>query len=468
MNGLDLLAGLGFGDASTRADWAALTTRSRGLAWRHLGRSDLPLGAAVETLRAAPGSPPRTGHAADWGDIWSGRSTMLDYNAVVCRDLRAGRPLLYDFTQTETAALDGGDTLFLPGSLVRGGIRETLPLLRWKGGGFVPHDRAEPLFLPLVKTRWNGTELPLLHLHRTRERAPVPIEYHSDLWARHRHRVTRILTTLVERAPDDRALAQVFSRAARRDGRVVRAPLVRDGRGFRMGDTWYGSAADVARTALLAVDAATATDDFDAVMRALPEAVPLAGVDVVALTYAVLGAHRPEGRPAGDGRPDVHVQWGALAMAGHPPGSKGYFARHAPKAAWMYDALVESLPWVSPVMFVIAPVAPFLLWAPDRDGADLAALEDLLARVRGRAAAVSAPARLAPEVRRTVAAWTADRPLSTALRDRLAWRSRLSAAPLPEAKLREPAGLAALSVAQACLTVDSLINAAAAAGKENR
>ncbi|MDX6742365.1 DUF6025 family protein [Actinocorallia sp. A-T 12471] len=467
--GLGLLARLGFGDAGSREEWEELAGRGRGLAWRHLGRSAAAVGDAVAALRATPGSPPRTGHAGDWGDVWGGRSRVLDYNAVVCRDLGAGRPLLYDFTQTETAALDGGDTLFLPGSLLRGGVRETLPLLRLVGGRFVPHDRTEPLFLPFVKTRREGGEVPLLRLHRERARPPVPVEYHSELWARHRARITEILTVLVESAPDGRALEQVFGRAVRRDGGVERAPLVRDGRGFRMGDTWYGSARDVADAALLAVAAATAGDAYDAVMRALPESVPLAGVDVVALTYAVLGAHRPDRAPAADGRPEVHVQWGALAMAGHPPGSKGYFFRRAQKAAWMYDVLVRALPWVSPIMFVIAPIAPFLLWAPERDTTDLDALEALLNRVGALAAAHPSPGRLAPEVRKAVAAWTADHPPSPDLRDRLAWRSRVARAPLPESGLCEPRGLAALSFAQSCLTVDSLITAAAgAAGKEDR
>ncbi|MBP2708454.1 hypothetical protein JOL79_32210 [Microbispora sp. RL4-1S] len=460
MSGWATLESLGLAGPETERDWARLDARESGMRWRHLGRSDVTMAELARALRAAPGRPPRTGHVGDWDDIWRGRSGILDYNAVVCRELGIGYPLLYDFTQTETAGLDGGDTLFLPGSLMRGGQREELRLLRWNGDRFVPHDRAEPLFLPYVQVRRDGGDMPLLRLHRENDRGPVPADHHSALWARHRRRIGEILVALVRRAPDDRALAQVFGRTVRRDGGVVRTPVVRERGGFRAGDLWYGSAEALVSAALAPVEAALARDGLGAVLREMPSSVPLASVDVVALSYALLGAHRPGRGPAGDGRPDVHIQWGALAMAGHPPGSKGYFARRAGKVGWMYDAAAAELPWVSPVMFVIAPVAPYFLWTPEREGDDLVAVEDLLRRVG--AAAASGPAHvaaLAPAVRELVAKWLTDWPPSGRLRTRFRWESRVAPDPLPESGLAEPAGFGELTMAQACLVVSCLVPA---------
>jgi uncharacterized protein DUF6025 len=453
------------------ADLDALAGRGTGLVWWHLARSALPMGELAGVLRAAPGCPPRTGHLADWRDIWAGRSRVLDYNAVICRLLETGYPLLYDFTQTETSALDRGDTLYLPGSVLPGGIRQELELQRWQDGRFVRHDRSQPLFLPYVQARMDGGALPLPALHR-RLAAELPppwaVEYHSALWARHRGRIRQILVTLAEQAPGDRQLGQVFDRVVHRDGRVQRVPAARDGTGFRAGTARYPSADALVTASLLPLDVALCEDGLHQVMAELPPSVPLASVDVMALSYALLGAHRAGRAPAGDGEPDVHVQWGALAMAGCPPGSHGYFARRVNKVRWMYDAVVRHLPWACPVAFVMAPVAPYFLWLPATDEQDLAALELLLRRVRaaiGGAGGLLSAAT--PRAGRVTGEWLAEGRLSASLRRRLEWRDRVADGPRPvdaaPAVLRPPAGFGELTVAQACLVVSSLIAAARAA-----
>jgi Family of unknown function (DUF6025) len=459
------------------ADVESLAARRHGLAWRHLGRSSLPMAALPRVLHAAPGCPPRTGHLADWQDIWHGCSGVLDYNTVISKMLGIGYPLLYDFIQTETAALDQGDTLYLPGSLLCGGIREVLELEHWRRGRFTRCDRSGPLFMPYVQARTGDRRLPLAELHRERARAALPpdvLDFHAALWSRQRRLLAEILITLVDRAPDDHALGQLFDRVACLDGRVMRSPAHRDGDRFRAGDASYDSAEALVAASLLPLAAAARSGGLAEVMAELPASVPLASVDAVALSYALLGAHRPGRQPAGNGEPDLHLQWGALAMAGCPPGSRGYFARHAGQVRWMYDAAVHGLAWVSPVVFVIAPAAPYFLWLPDTDEEDLQSLGVLLRRVRAQCPpGDDLLAAAAPRVRRLVSEWRAERVLSPGLRRRLRWRDRVAPgpAPLPPATLAAPPGFGDLTVSQACLVVSALIAAVAdaplaRAGKE--
>jgi hypothetical protein len=353
-----------------------LRERRRGLLFRHLGTSGSSLRGVAETLSDGRILAPRTGHLADWADIVSGRSTVLDYNDVICKVLRVGRPLLYDFTQTETTAMDRGDTLFLPGSLVEGGIRTPLPTFHWRDGAFHPHDRGSPLFLPYVETAHEGTRLPLTRLHRLRnsERVPLPVDHHSALCLRNEQRVRELLLALVGGAVDDRALGQVLDRVVHRNGHLEQAPVSQSGSGFRAGDAYYPTAESL-------VDA----------------------VDV-----------RRRG------------------------------------------------PWARPVVFLMAPAAPYLLWVPETRHQDRDLVALLLHRVtRAIAAWPDRMDRCTPVVGQVVEQWATEegRAVSTAFRRQFGWADRTSPAgvELPAADLVEPAGFSELTMAQACLVVGAVV-----------
>jgi hypothetical protein len=453
------------GSNQAELPWIELGERRRGLLFRHLGSSGSSMRAVAETLSGGQVLAPRTGHLADWADIVSGRSTVLDYNDVICQVLRAGYPLLYDFTQTETTAMDRGDTLFLPGSLVDGGIRTPLPTFHWRDGAFRRHDRESPLFLPYVETAYEGTRLPLARLHRLRNEQSVPlrVDHHSALCLRNERQVRELLLTLVHAAgDDDRLLGQVLDRVVHRAGHLERAPVRKAGSGFRSGDRYYPTAESLVDASLLSARAAQTDDDLGQFLRDAPTTVPLASVDVVALIHAFLRTHLvdPDGRS--DEPIDVHVHWGALAMAGYPPKRRGYFAKRANSVRWMYDAVVRELPWTRPVVFVMAPAAPYLLWVPEDRQRDRELLALLLRRVR--TAIEPWPNRMdrcSPVVQQVVEQWAEGEggAVSTALRRQFGWTDRTSptGAELPAVPLVEPAGFSELTMAQACLVAGAVL-----------
>lgn len=447
--------------------WSDLRAGRSNFVARHMGRAQLPMGELTASLAALPLTPLRTGHLADWCDIGSGRSTVLDYNLVVCRTPGLARPLLYDFNQTEDASLASGDTLFLPGSLVEAGVRSKLSLRHWSPAGMREYDGDGSLFVPYVETEWDGERLPLTELHRRRIRQHFPdASFHSDLLTREEERVTEVLHTLLRAAgTQTRALTGVFDRIVHRDGSVERVKLTRDAEGYQLGPVTYPTAEALVTASLLPARAAGTAERFtpDA---APPLHAPLLSVDAVTLLYAVLGTHREPGQPPVCGDFDVHVQWGALAMGGYPPQRRGYFFSGAKKTTWMYDAVVRDLAWAAPLLFVIAPTAPFLLWPSSREPRDVALIEDLLTGVRTAIAAWPERVdRTAPEVQRVVGEWlnAEGAELSAAFRRQIRWGDRLSpdGQPLSAGQPVEPAGFETLTMSQACQVIGALVEAVA-------
>jgi hypothetical protein len=330
------------------------------------------------------------------------------------------------------------------------------------------HDRATPLFLPYAETEYEGIRTPLTRLHREllAELPAYDADLHSALVLRERRKVAEVLVVLLAAAADDeRALSRVFDRVAYRDGRVERVTLRRADHGYALGPVRYRSAAALVEDSFIPAQVAQEPGPLGAVLAQVPEAVPLVSIDVVVLLYAVLKTHRRE--PAADvdpGRVDVHVQWGALAMAGAPPRRRGYFAGRVSKARAMYEAVVRELDWASPLLFILAPIAPFLLWPSSNSPGDLAPVERLIARtlavVEPRPEQID---RLGPAIRDIVGTWLGEyrSELTPAFARRLLWADRRSpsGSELPAGRPVEPARFGELTAGQACLLVGTLIKA---------
>jgi hypothetical protein len=447
--------------------WQALGDGQQEFAWQHLGRSAGLVGDVLGTLSALPMTAPRTGHLADWSDIYAGRSSVLDYNLIICGKDRLGSPLLYDFNQTENLGLSSGDTLFLPGSLVTGGVRRGLPLRCWEAGRMRPHDRSTSLFVPYVETDNDGETLPLASLLRRFAAGPSgEAGFHSDFLLRERERASELLTVLVKAAgADERALTQIFDRVVHRDGRVERAPLRRSGHRYLLDGCTYPSAEDMVEASFLPARVAQAESRLGDVLAEVPETVPLLSVDLVVLLYAVLGSHRGPGQPALCGSFDAHFQWGALAMAGYPPHRAGYFSRRVKKCRALYETAVRELSWTAPLLLVMVPAAPFLLWPSSREPRDTELIGDLVSRALKVTARQPGPADGAARTDETAMRWWADKgsQLSPAFRQQLNWTSRLSPSgdQLPPGEPRKPANFDHLTMSQACRVVGTLIKAAA-------
>lgn len=455
MTDIPLLNELGLAQGE---DLAELARGGRGFAWRHLASGAAPIAAVVDALRRSDICPPRTGHLSDWHDIWNGCSTVLDYNAVLCRQLGVGYPLLFDFTQCETDGGDGGDTLFQPGALFRNGRRMPLRLRCCDGSRMVSYGRSRPAFVPYLEAAWEGEWVSLGRLHHRRAAAVIDtVDTYSQVIKRSESRVRELLTCLLEEAPNDHAVGMIFDRLVHRDGTVTRAKGRRYGSGFQLGEQHYPDAAALVDASLTPFQVATSADRLATLLPDLPIA-PLASIDVVTLCMAVLGTHRPSGAGWGNG-PDVHVHWGALAMAGAPPLRRGYFAGRVRRARWMYEAAVANLPWVRPIVFVLAPTAPFFLWLPEAAKSERMALGELLHQVhRVVEGTAASDQRSLPVVRGLINEWVEKGALTMTLRSRLSWQDRSSpdGTELAPSRLVPPDGIGQVPVSTACLLVGLL------------
>ncbi len=356
----------------------------------HLGTRDVPIGRVLDVIHSHEGLlPPRTGHLGNWEDIAQGRAGAMDFNTAICGGGH-GYPLVYGFTRTE-ADSEGGDEVYLPGSLVNQGRREALPLYTWDGTRFVRRDRARPLFCPLVRTERDGALTALITVHWERMlRVPG---YRFVNWARslldNEALLLDMLCVLLEEASagkhPQRDLSELISHAARLDGQVDRCALVRDDRGYLLDDCRYPSARSLAEAVVLSLRALAEPDWFFSHIASMPAVLPVPSLLLTNVLFAMFGDHRPEQTGIPDEGPFItHLHWGARAMAGCPPRRSGYFGRRS-RLRPMRDitgTLVRDFPDAKPVCFVLLPAQVFMLCPPGSSFRDLDQVGGVIKAVR--------------------------------------------------------------------------------------
>lgn len=445
-----------------------LGRRERAFEWFHMGTSALPIGSLIRTLESRPAMrAPRTGHLGNWEDIVLGRAGTLDYNQVICCQWKLGQALVYDLNQTEDATLAQGDWVYLPGSLVRQGTRTLLPLYTWDGSRLAERSREQPLFTPYVQTSVNGARLPLSRFHlKTMERLPgLPFRTFSDLLLVREPLVREILCRLVlwarGRENPGQALELVFDRSVALDGRVRRGALTIEGNGFRVGGDFYPSVEALVEAALVPIRAAARPEPFVAGLGSLPWEAPLASSLLLVALTAILEAHYP----AGGGSPrtlcNVHLHWGAIGMAGYPPRRRGYFGGQVKHLRKLCQTLIEQLPEIDPIYFVLLPASPFMLLPSSAHPADAESLEALLDQVHEETDGLLGSDRLGPAIDGIVDEWlngAEGRRLSSYFLYRFsARRSVYNEVDLPEAgEPLEPRGFRSLALRQAAMVIGSI------------
>ncbi|MYV45657.1 DUF6025 family protein [Streptomyces sp. SID2888] len=364
---------------------AALATGEKPYTTLHFGTLDVPVGSLLDLVRDTEGLlPPRTGHLGNWEDIALCRSGPMDFNTAVCAG-GYGYPLVYGFTRTE-AHTEGGDDVYLPGSLVDGGRRTTLPLHTWDGRAFVRRDRSRPLFCALTQAELDGELVPLVELH-WRRMATVP-GYRFRQWATfladHAALVTDMLCLLLAEAAARQnpraAFAELISHAVRLDGSVGRCEVRRHGMGYAIEDHVYPSARAFAEEALLAVQALTEPRAFFSRMGEVPPVLPVISIQLSSVLFGLLGSHLPDRSGLPPESPFVtHLHWGARAMAGCPPRRGGYLARKTTVRSLraITGPLVRDFAEVRPLCFALLPAQIFMLCPPDSEQQDRELLADL-------------------------------------------------------------------------------------------
>jgi hypothetical protein len=445
--------------------------RERAFEWFHMGTSSLPIGSLIRTLESLPEMrAPRTGHLGNWEDIVLGRAGTLDYNQVICCQWKLGQALVYDFNQTEDASLAQGDWVYLPGSLVREGKRTLLPLQTWDGGRFAERSREQPLFTPYVRTADGGGPVPLSRFHRrTLERLPgLPFRTYSDLILSREPLVREILRRLAAWAREQenpaQALELVFDRSVALDGVVRRGVLAVEGGGFRVGEGFYPDVDALVEAALVPIRAASRPESFFAEIAGMPWEVPLASSLLMEALTAILEAHYPEGGGGPETRKpcNVHLHWGAIGMAGYPPRRKGYFSGQVKHLRKLCRVLVDQIPEIDPIYFVLLPASPFMLLPSSAHPADAECLEALLDRVHAETDGLlgSGSHRLGPTIDSVVREWLdgeGERLSSYFLYRFSARRSVYNEVDLPETgEPLEPRGFRSLALRQATTVIGAI------------
>jgi hypothetical protein len=381
-----ILDGLGLVKAA-RVD--ELADQSQSFMPINVSMHDLRIGTLLDLVHREDGLlPPRTGHLGNWGDIALGRSGPMDFNTAVCGPGH-GYPLVYGFNRTE-AEIEGGDDVYLPGSLVDEGERTLLPLFTWDGSGFVRRDRSRPLFCPVVQTELDGQLVPLIDVHWQRV-MDIP-GYRFEQWAAglvdNYELMVELLCVLFEDArcqPNPgRGLIELISHSARLDGEVSRCEMSLDGDGYLLDGHRFDSTRALAEAVMLPLRALTEPKWFFEHIAELPPVLPVISLLLTNVLFAVLGVHRPDETGVPDEGPFItHLHWGARAMAGCPPRRNGYFARRSRVRPMrtITAPLVKHFPQIKPICFVLLPAPVFMLCPPSTSPQDVARMDRLVRSV---------------------------------------------------------------------------------------
>lgn len=405
--------GEGAGGAELRTAMGNLESGKRVLDWIHLGKCDVQLRDLISILQTkAATPPPRTGHLGDWTDISLGRSGLLDYNTTICTELGVGSPLLFDTTSTETAALDSGDTIYQPGSAVRDGKAELLPLYVRDGSGLREAARSESWFSPFVLTDADGPVELLSDLHRRRNATlGMPLDYVSRRLLAEGDRLRVLMTTALEAARADAKrrdtlTSSLFAGLVGTDGAPREGAVRSTESGYVVGETEV-SLDELVELALLPFR--TLNDD-EARGRIVSgdgfreQVVPMLSNMFLTILMVQARVHAAPGSVPGAF--DEHLHWGAIGMAGFPPRKKGYFeGSEYPRRTRPFFDHAFATGRASQVLFMVAPAVLFALLPRTSSPADVELVDDLCRTARVAAGKDANPFRQAEIIEQTVTDW---------------------------------------------------------------
>jgi hypothetical protein len=464
---------------SSLIDAEALAARRRGFASVHMGTQELTLGALMTLLREEPSwKPPRTAHIGNWEDIAQGRAGAMDFNKTICA-WGLGYPLICSFTQTEAEGASGGDSVYLPGSLVGGGRREVLSLFTWDGSRFARRDRQNSFFCPFVMADVDGELTPLNELHWGRMQSLPGFRFtlEAALMLEHGAEMREMLTILLEVAEtgDDGQIRfqDLISQSVARDGTVSKRPLQRRGRGYVLSDCFFPTTESLVEHVMLTLEAAAKPRQFFARISELPCRLPLISNVLTRILCAIFTAQRPDsaartGRAAGP--LNLHLHWGARDMAGFPPRRMGYFVSPSKteRMGNVCKALIDHFDEIAPVCFALLPVAVFMLCPTSAHPRDAELLTELFAETLDASGgdATHSPDEALSKVEAVTLDWKARHAaaLSPYFLSRFAPRAGvMHPCELPrESEPIEPEGFRDLSLRRACMIVGALTESVAA------
>ena len=456
---MDLVRALGLTKVA-RID--ALTDRRIPYDCVHLGMQDVRIGALIELITKTPGLlPPRSGHIGNWEPIAQGRAGAMDFNKAICAG-SLGYPMIYAFTQTEAEVADRrfGDWVYLPGSLIRNGVRHELRLHTFDGQTFVPRSRETARFCPFVQAEVDGGLVPLVELHgECLRRLPgFRFDLEARLIVENAHRVRVMLKALLEEASrrdnPRRAFQDLISHAATTAGVVTRCDTRRSGQGYFVDDQFFASTEELVEALLVPFFAVTDPRRVLSKIGALPPLVPVMSALLVGIFSAIFGADYPDGGMP-HGPFTAHFHWSARDMGGYPPWRNGYFIEKstAKSLSRICQTLVETC-GEAPLLMLLLPAAVFMLCPASAHPMDVELVGQLVSDT-----SVAAFETVEELTRK----WLATN--ATALSPYFLSRFRAGSGVLPQADIPpasdpiEPQGFRSLSFKHACMIVGTLIDA---------
>jgi Family of unknown function (DUF6025) len=317
---------------------------------------------------------------------------MMDFNKAICSK-GYGYPLIYCFNQTETADMQNGDCVYLPGSLIERDVRVELPLYTWNGERFVERNRENPLFTPFVLTKWNGQFIPLIQLHKNRlkQYQGMHFKFESSVVKENEFAIKRMLYELLDDArhqENPRSFFQdLLSHQVTLDGRMYRTDLICEGEGFRLGDASYENLNELVEAAMIPFQAVNEPEKFFNRISSIPKSMPLISNVVMRIFSSIFCTHYPEvniDRSLMTMPFNPHFHWGARDMAGYPPKRRGYFTSRSKIRSYkrFCSTIINKFANVDPILIVMIPAVVFSLCPADVHEKDSELLAKLFAEVK--------------------------------------------------------------------------------------
>jgi len=360
--------------------------------WFHTGKLSMTVGDMCELIGGLGIKPPRTGHLGNWQEIAAGRACALDHNGTVCGK-KLGFPLITDFNQTENSAMDSGDTVYLPGSIVNQEKREELKIFTWNGNQIVERSRNGSYFVPFVFTPIEGTLMPLTLIQRNNCRDIRETKFISSLVVENKdifkEAMRRIIDCILTEKNCPIRLSDLVDRVVFTDGSLSKVELSYSGGCFKINNESYKNFDSLFDAILLPFQIAHDPRCLTEHIQDIPQFMPFLSLPFSCVLDYVFNNYVPQcSWSAGKGTDlfNVYFEWGAFGSAGYPPRSKGYYKQKVRLIKNIYRLVTRAIPEIKPLLYILLPSTIFNLLPNSAYSSDIYCITELFEKVSGEMA----------------------------------------------------------------------------------